>query len=139
MKNRNKVWYYIKIKSIVISCYFMHPFWWFCCFHVQWVFVLIAWHIIEQKSDFLFWCTNFICRDSSVGRALDWRSKGPRFDPGSRHCFSRKLKILFCYLAYHLETRYSPTYKIFSKCLVAQRGARTHDPEIKSLMLYRLS
>ena len=25
------------------------------------------------------------CRDSSVGRALDWRSKGPRFDPGSRH------------------------------------------------------
>ena len=24
-------------------------------------------------------------RDSSVGRALDWRSKGPRFDPGSRH------------------------------------------------------
>ena len=27
------------------------------------------------------------CRDSSVGRALDWRSKGPRFDPGSRHLF----------------------------------------------------
>ena len=26
-------------------------------------------------------------RDSSVGRALDWRSKGPRFDPGSRHSF----------------------------------------------------
>ena len=26
-----------------------------------------------------------------------------------------------------------------SKKLVAQRGARTHDPEIKSLMLYRLS
>ena len=26
-------------------------------------------------------------RDSSVGRALDWRSKGPRFDPGSRHFF----------------------------------------------------
>ena len=25
------------------------------------------------------------------------------------------------------------------KRLVAQRGARTHDPEIKSLMLYRLS
>ena len=25
------------------------------------------------------------------------------------------------------------------KYLVAQRGARTHDPEIKSLMLYRLS
>ena len=27
-----------------------------------------------------------------------------------------------------------PTKKLF-----AQRGARTHDPEIKSLMLYRLS
>ena len=26
-------------------------------------------------------------RDSSVGRALDWRSKGPWFDPGSRHFF----------------------------------------------------
>ena len=25
------------------------------------------------------------------------------------------------------------------KLMVAQRGARTHDPEIKSLMLYRLS
>ena len=25
------------------------------------------------------------------------------------------------------------------KIMVAQRGARTHDPEIKSLMLYRLS
>ena len=41
-------------------------------------------------------------RDSSVGRALDWRSKGPRFDPGSRH---------FCphlFLAYNpvLEQRY---------------------------------
>ncbi len=28
---------------------------------------------------------------------------------------------------------------IWIKTLVAQRGARTHDPEIKSLMLYRLS
>ena len=26
-------------------------------------------------------------RDSSVGRASDWRSEGPRFDPGSRHFF----------------------------------------------------
>ena len=30
------------------------------------------------------WILHFISRDSSVGRALDWRSKGPRFDPGSR-------------------------------------------------------
>ena len=27
-------------------------------------------------------------RDSSAGRASDWRSEGPRFDPGSRHMFS---------------------------------------------------
>ncbi len=29
--------------------------------------------------------------------------------------------------------------KFDKKDLCAQRGARTHDPEIKSLMLYRLS
>ena len=28
---------------------------------------------------------------------------------------------------------------ILAKEISAQRGARTHDPEIKSLMLYRLS
>ena len=28
---------------------------------------------------------------------------------------------------------------MFEKKVCAQRGARTHDPEIKSLMLYRLS
>ena len=27
-------------------------------------------------------------RNSSVGRALDWRSKGPWFDPGFRHLFN---------------------------------------------------
>ena len=27
------------------------------------------------------------CQDSSVGRALDWRSKGPWFDPGSWHYY----------------------------------------------------
>ena len=29
--------------------------------------------------------TNHIGRNSSAGRALDWRSKGPWFDPGFRH------------------------------------------------------
>ena len=28
-----------------------------------------------------------MCRDSSVGRASDWRSEGPWFDPGSRQSF----------------------------------------------------
>ena len=31
-------------------------------------------------------------RDSSVGRALDWRSKGPRFDPGSRQFCQKKFE-----------------------------------------------
>ena len=30
-------------------------------------------------------------------------------------------------------------FELVFKTVVAQRGARTHDPEIKSLMLYRLS
>ena len=38
-----------------------------------------------STSTFLLSCSQ--SRDSSVGRALDWRSKGPRFDPGSRHVF----------------------------------------------------
>ena len=40
-----------------------------------------------DKSDFLILTKlrHLTGRDSSVGRALDWRSKGPRFDPGSRH------------------------------------------------------
>ena len=33
-------------------------------------------------------------RDSSVGRASDWRSEGPWFDPGSRHLFSFFLLLL---------------------------------------------
>ena len=32
----------------------------------------------------------------------------------------------------------TPQFKIFT-LKITQRGARTHDPEIKSLMLYRLS
>ena len=35
----------------------------------------------------------------------------------------------------HVDLRASPQVKME----IAQRGARTHDPEIKSLMLYRLS
>ena len=36
-------------------------------------------------------------RDSAVGSALDWRSKGPRFDPGSRHFVVFKIN----YTIYH--------------------------------------
>ena len=45
---------------------------------------------------------------------------------------------------FHLATNeVTPEFKLFvlkiNCCRNAQRGARTHDPEIKSLMLYRLS
>ena len=33
----------------------------------------------------------------------------------------------------------SDLVRLEKKVAIAQRGARTHDPEIKSLMLYRLS
>ena len=48
-----------------------------------------CWVLMTVVSDNLMKTTKFvfICRDSSVGRALDWRSKGPRFDPGSRQSF----------------------------------------------------
>ena len=41
----------------------------------------------SSRSTFLLSCS--YSRDSSVGRALDWRSKGPRFDPGSRHFYAK--------------------------------------------------
>ena len=42
------------------------------------------------------------------------------------------------YLSFNLEIQLFNFEKEFEKNY-AQRGARTHDPEIKSLMLYRLS
>ncbi len=38
-----------------------------------------------------------------------------------------------------LNAKQSLEQKIAKNAASAQRGARTHDPEIKSLMLYRLS
>ena len=49
-------------------------FWW-----VHFQVILIIW-------------PNLSCRNSSVGRALDWRSKGPWFNPGFRH-YDRSLAI----------------------------------------------
>ena len=46
-----------------------------------------------------------------------------------------KAKTKICVEAIKMETLGSK----IRKRLIAQRGARTHDPEIKSLMLYRLS
>ena len=46
-----------------------------------------------------------VSRNSSVGRALDWRSKGPRFNPGFRHGTIRRLAgyfLLYDYVFDHL-------------------------------------
>ena len=84
----------------------------------------------------------FTRRDSSVGRASDRRSEGPRFDPGSRH--------LFCYVMFHACERIN-SYP-FCKCIMdihfgrlwpwivnvwenAPREARTPDLEVNSLTL----
>ena len=47
------------------------------------------------------------CRDSSVGRALDWRSKGPRFDPGSRHFLSNSFSIYFAFFLFLFSQKYT--------------------------------
>ena len=55
-----------------------------------------------------------MCRNSSVGRALDWRSKGPWFDPEFRHLFfvnfnSVDLKIISSKLRIHNLTYQNET------------------------------
>ena len=40
----------------------------------------------SPSSNCFYLCVVFVGRNSSVGRALDWRSKGPRFNPGFRQC-----------------------------------------------------
>ena len=50
------------------------------------------------ESEHLFSVFLISCRDSSVGRALDWRSKGPRFDPGSRHLFYEFFLTFFVHI-----------------------------------------
>ena len=60
----------------------------FPLFPLQNTFTEVMMHCIQLFSIVSFWDRiSYLCRDSSVGRALDWRSKGPRFDPGSRQLF----------------------------------------------------
>ena len=43
----------------------------------------------------------YMCRDSSVGRASDWRSEGPWFDPESRQFFFvRSIKFFWTILSF---------------------------------------
>ena len=50
---------------------------------------------------------------------------------------SNIFQCCFCVIVKQENT--NDTEETHKKHFVAQRGARTHDPEIKSLMLYRLS
>ena len=43
------------------------------------------------------------CRDSSVGRASDWRSEGPRFDPGSRHSGNPIVVLLYSSVSFSMN------------------------------------
>ena len=62
--------------------------------NIQWydaTFILPSCNIYTHTSTFKIECTstrksqsNLVGRNSSVGRALDWRSKGPWFKPGFR-------------------------------------------------------
>ena len=68
------------------------------------------WYIIDwtaaraeacyRKTKWLFAANNIVGRNSSVGRALDWRSKGPWFDPGFRH-----LKFLFSIFSFRIKEK----------------------------------
>ena len=51
----------------------------------------MQWNLLASYIDSPYsrWCVGpwyLVGRNSSVGRALDWRSKGPWFNPGFRHC-----------------------------------------------------
>ena len=52
--------------------------------------------------------------------------------------FCNKIKSLLALDFQTIITRKRDYVELRKNC-IAQRGARTHDPEIKSLMLYRLS
>ena len=58
--------------------------------------------------------TSIGSRNSSVGRALDWRSKGPWFNPGFRQKL-RRLPLQFFQLLFHFVNTPS-TVQIFDSC-----------------------
>ena len=59
----------------------------------QWALKLSSWWPrLYETND---WSRTDGSRNSSVGRALDWRSKGPWFNPGFRHWNFRRLPKYF--------------------------------------------
>ena len=59
-------------------------------------------YIASQNLGPFRWCVGplyLVGRNSSVGRALDWRSKGPWFNPGFRHCRNTRRSTPFLILA----------------------------------------
>ena len=72
------------------------PYWLLCTFWVSKLRVTCMW-IVKGATE-LCWVN---CRNSSVGRVLDWRSKGPWFDPGFRHLY---LFFLYALASRNLST-----------------------------------
>ena len=66
-----------------------------------------------SSQSYIRW-TSIGSRNSSVGRALDWRSKGPWFDPGFRQKL-RRLPLQFFQLLFHFVNTPS-TVQIFDSC-----------------------
>ena len=60
------------------------------------------------------------CRDSSVGRALNWRSEGPWFDPGSRQ------SLFICLFGYIVSSCGSSYWgRLYILCWRVVSGANT--------------
>ena len=66
-----------------------------------------------SSQSYIRW-TSIGSRNSSVGRALDWRSNGPWFNPGFRQKL-RRLPLQFFQLLFHFVNTPS-TVQIFDSC-----------------------
>ena len=85
--------------------------------------------------------TSIGSRNSSVGRALDWRSKGPWFNPGFRQKL-RRLPLQFFQLLFHFVNTPS-TVQLFDSCTSRfvtgggnQSSQRKPPPNPKSLSTF---
>ena len=74
-----------------------------------------------------------IGRNSSVGRALDWRSKGPRFNPGFRHRRTTRWPIIFYrHCNFSFIERAVPQQNMTSPILTWRSRCRYFDPSVIS-------
>ena len=84
-----------------------------------------------KVTKFKFLCVLYLhdSRNSSVGRALDWRSKGPWFNPGFRQSFLNRIMAIFSLLLF--GNVYSDQLRNFFSCLKWKNldclGLQNHD------------